>query len=158
MSYRFSKGEEDSRTIILRHPPESARGGFYQLKAEHARLVAEAKAAAANVNQALESKAEARLNASEIESPDRPRTAKDWQISDAKRQAQKEFGKSAARTDSAVEFESAAARRLHQFDKRGYDLEGDFKFFGYALKTGEFTLYGTYGGLPIYDCGILGSR
>jgi hypothetical protein len=149
------EGEDDTRKIILRHPPESARSKFHLLKAEYARLQAEAKAAAANVNEALESKAEARLNASEIEPPDRPRTAKDWQIRDAKRQAQKEFGKSAAKTDSAVEFESAAGRRLRQFDHHGYDLQGDFKFFGYALRTGEVARSER---LPVFDHGGLLSR
>jgi len=145
------EGEEDTRKIILRHPPEWARSEFYRIKAEHARLLAEANTTAANVNTALESKAEARLNASEIDTPERLRTVKDRQAHETKRQAQKEFGKAAAAADSAVEFESAASRRLRQFDQRGYDLREDFKFFGYALRTGEVARSER---LPVFDHGV----
>lgn len=144
------EGEPDTRKILLRHPPETALAEFRQVKQEFASTRTNAKVTSEAADDALLDRAGTRRNAINTEAPRRGITTQDRQALREKRQADREYRRAHAESVSAHEEAVVANKKLRQFDAKGYNVNDDFKFFGYAFKTKETSLPEN---LPVYDHG-----
>jgi hypothetical protein len=149
------EGEPEPQKILLRHPPQAALAEFNQLRHEYGVAKTHAESTDEAADLALESKADTRAGAAQINAPRRSRTLKGQILVREKRQAIREFQNAKAESVSAREEAQVARKRFRGFDSKGYNMQEDFRFLGYAMKLAERSVPDN---LPIYDHGQIVGR